>query len=332
MTGLLLVLGFVGLLLLGAPVAVALALPAIVYTLLPGVGIPAVMAAHTMTYSLDSFPLLAVPLFILVGALMNQTGITTRLFDVAQALVSHWRGGLCHVNVLASLVFSGSSGAALADVAGLGKMEIEAMRRAHYQPGFACAVTLASATIGPMFPPSIPLVIFATVAEASAVRLLLAGVVPALLTAVALMATIAVLARRRNFAADEERASWNRIRASLTSALPALLTPAILIGGMLAGVFTATEAAAVTVVYILLIAAFVYRVLTWETLKAATRETEAQALDQKQRAARLAELQAAVLEAERAEVECCLRDGLPLRGDLDPRSWLLIAGPEPRPE
>lgn len=273
MTGLLLVLAFVALLLLGIPVAVALALPAIVYTLLPGVGIPMVMAPHTMTYSLDSFPLLAVPLFILVGALMNQTGITTRLFDVAQALVSHWKGGLCHVNVLASLVFSGSSGAALADVAGLGKMEIQAMRRANYQPGFACAVTLASATIGPLFPPSIPLVIFATVAEASAVRLLLAGVVPALLTTLALMATIAILARRRNFAADEERASWNRIRASIRSALPALLTPAILIGGMLAGVFTATEAAAVTVVYILLISAFVYRVLTWETLAAATRET-----------------------------------------------------------
>jgi tripartite ATP-independent transporter DctM subunit len=273
MTALLLVLGFIALLLLGAPIAIALALPAIVYTLLPGVGIPPVMAAHTMTYSLDSFPLLAVPLFILVGALMNQTGITVRLFDVAQTLVSHWRGGLCHVNVLASLVFSGSSGAALADVAGLGKMEIQAMRRAGYEPGFACAVTLASATIGPMFPPSIPLVIFATVAEASPIRMLLAGVVPALLTTAALMATIALLARRRGFDADEERASWRRIRASVTSALPALLTPVILMGGMLAGVFTATEAAAVTVVYILLISAFVYRVLTWQSFAAATRET-----------------------------------------------------------
>lgn len=273
MTAALLIGGFVGLLLLGVPIAVALALPAIVYAVLTGMGFPPLMAAHTMTYSLDSFPLLAVPLFILVGALMNQTGITMRLFGVAQALVSHWRGGLCHVNVLASLVFSGSSGAALADVAGLGKMEIQAMRRSGYQPGFACAVTLASATVGPMFPPSIPLVIYAAVAEASAVRLLLAGIVPALLTAGVLMLTIAVIARRRHFKADEARAPLAEVAASVRGALPALLTPVILIGGMLSGLFTATEAAAVTVLYILLISAYPYRVLSWQSLTAATRET-----------------------------------------------------------
>lgn len=273
MSAVLLIGGFVALLLLGAPIAVALALPAIVYAVLSGMGVPPLLAAHTMTYALDSFPLLAVPLFILVGALMNQTGITMRLFGLAQTLVSHWRGGLCHVNVLASLVFSGSSGAALADVAGLGKMEIQAMRRAGYQPGFACAVTLSSATIGPMFPPSIPLVIFASVAEASAVRLLLAGIVPALLTAVVLMLTIAVIARRRDFQADHARASLRDVAGSFRSALPALLTPVILIGGMLTGVFTATEAAAVTVLYILVISAYPYRVLSWATLSAATRET-----------------------------------------------------------
>ena len=272
MIGLLLVAGFVLLLVLGAPILVALAVPAIVYTLLPATGTPATMGAHVMTYSLDSFPLLAVPLFILVGALMNATGLTMRLFQVAQALVSHWRGGLCHVNVLASLVFSGSSGAALADVAGLGKIEIEAMRKSGYTRGFACALTLASATIGPMFPPSIPLVIFATVAEASAVRLLLAGIVPALLTAGALMLTVALLARRRRFPVEAARPPGGEIAALVWHAVPALLTPVILIAGMVSGVFTATEAAAVTVVYILLISALVYRVLTWSTLSVATRE------------------------------------------------------------
>jgi len=273
MIGFLLVLGFLLLLVLGAPVVVALAVPAIVYTLLPAIGIPATMGAHTLTYSLDSFPLLAVPLFILVGTLMNQSGITTRLFRVAESLVSHWRGGLCHVNIVASLVFSGSSGAALADVAGLGNMEIQAMKKAGYRPEFASALTAASATIGPMFPPSIPLVIFATVAEASAVRLLLAGILPALLTAGALMVAVALLARWRGFPAGDRPAALAQVLQRVKSALPALLTPVILIAGMLSGIFTATEAAAVTVVYILLISAFVYRVLTWDILKAVSRET-----------------------------------------------------------
>lgn len=273
MIGILLVAGFLLLLALGVPIAVALALPAIIYSVLPATGMPFTMAAHTITHSLDSFPLLAVPLFILVGTLMNQSGITTRLFRVAHALVSHWKGGLCHVNVVASLVFSGSSGAALADVAGLGNMEIRAMKKAGYRPEFACALTAASATVGPMFPPSIPLVIFATVAEASAVRLLLAGIVPALLTAAALMLTVAVLAWQRGFPVDEQRAPLAEILGSVRSALPALLTPVILIAGMLSGIFTATEAAAVTVVYILLISAFVYRVLTWEGLVEVSKDT-----------------------------------------------------------
>lgn len=273
MTGLLLVLGFLVLLILGTPIVVALAIPAIIYTVVPATGTPLSMGAHIMTHSLDSFPLLAVPLFILVGNLMNESGITARLFRVAHVLVSHWRGGLCYVNIVSSLVFSGSSGAALADIAAMGNMEIQSMKRAGYTPEFACALTAASATIGPMFPPSIPLVIFATVAEASPVRLLLAGIVPALLTAVALMACVAFLAWKRDYPVDLERPSLRNVVASVKSALAALLTPIILIVGMLSGVFTATEAAAVTVIYILLISAFVYRVLTWSTLVDATRET-----------------------------------------------------------
>jgi tripartite ATP-independent transporter DctM subunit len=273
MSGLLLVLAFVLLLLLGVPVAFALIIPAAAYLLWPTSGLPLLTALHTITHSLDSFPLLAVPLFILVGNLMNHSGITTRLFHFASVLVSHWRGGLCHINILTSLVFSGSSGAALADIGGVGNMEIQAMRAAGYSPAFASAVTVASATIGPMFPPSVPIIIYATVAEASAVKLLVAGILPALLAVVALMVQTAYLARRRDFPVGEGRPSLRVAVDAFKSALPALLTPVVLIAGLLFGVFTATEAAAATVAYILLINAFVYRELTWARLVRATRET-----------------------------------------------------------
>lgn len=273
MIGLLLVFGFVVLLILGVPVAFALIVPAVIYILWPGTGLPPSMAVHTVTHSLDSFPLLAVPLFILVGNLMNFSGITTRLFQFASTLVSHWRGGLCHVNILTSLVFSGSSGAALADIGGVGNMEIKAMKDAGYKSDFAAALTIASATIGPIFPPSVPLIIFATVAETSAVKLLLAGILPALLTVVALMMLTAFLAWRRKYPVGMVRPPLGQLFAAFKSALPALLTPVILIAGMLLGVFTATEAAAVTVVYILLVSAFIYKELTWSKFVTASRET-----------------------------------------------------------
>lgn len=273
MTGLLLVLGFVMLLLLGVPVAFALMLPAIIYIAWPAADLPLLMAVHTVTYSLDSFPLLAVPLFVLVGNLMNLSGITTRLFRFVSALVSHWAGGLCHVNILASLVFSGSSGAALADIGGIGSMEIKAMTDAGYKPGFASALTVASATIGPIFPPSIPLIIFATVAETSAVKLLLAGIVPALLTVVVLVSFTAFLAWKRSYPVGIGRTSFKENLTIFKSALPALLTPVILIAGMMSGVFTATEAAGVTVVYILLVDIFLYKELNWGRLVNACRET-----------------------------------------------------------
>jgi tripartite ATP-independent transporter DctM subunit len=271
MTGILLVGAFLALLFLGIPIAIALILPAVVYMLASGMPLSA--AVHTLTYSLDSFPLLAVPLFILVGNLMNVSGITTRLFAFASTLVAHWRGGLCHINILTSLIFSGSSGAALADIGGVGNMEIRAMREGGYRPEFASALTIASATIGPIFPPSIPLIIYASVAETSAVNLLLAGIVPALLATVALMVMTAFLAHSRGYPGGTERASLAQIYASFRSALPALLTPVVLIAGMLSGIFTATEAAAVTVVYILLLNLLVYREMTRAHFMEATRET-----------------------------------------------------------
>jgi tripartite ATP-independent transporter DctM subunit len=270
-TGILLVVGFLVLLFLGVPIAIALILPAILYILASGMPLSA--AVHTLTYSLDSFPLLAVPLFILVGNLMNFSGITTRLFRFASTLVAHWRGGLCHINILTSLIFAGSSGAALADIGGVGNMEIKAMREGGYKPEFASALTIASATVGPIFPPSIPLIIYASVAETSAVNLLLAGIVPALVAVVALMTMTVFLAHRRGYPGGTTRASVGELLGSLRSALPALLTPVVLILGMLSGIFTATEAAAVTVVYILLLNLLIYREMTWPRFLEATRET-----------------------------------------------------------
>jgi len=271
MTGLLVILGFIALLLWGMPIAFALLIPSAIYIL--ATGMPTMMLAHIPTFALDSFPLLAVPLFILVGNLMNSAGITTRIFDFANDLVSHWRGGLAQVNILASLVFSGSSGAALADIGGIGAMEVKAMREAGYPPKFAAALTVASATVGPIFPPSIPLIIYGAVAEVSAVRLLLSGILPALLTVAFLMVFTYALSVRRNYPRGMRKPQIRQVAASFWRALPALLTPVIMIGGMLLGIFTATEAAAVTVAYILLISVVAYRSFKWTQLITATIST-----------------------------------------------------------
>ena len=154
-------------------------------------GTPLIVMAQRMTKSIsDSFPLLAVPFFIFAGNLMNAGGITERIFGFARVLFGHFRGGLGYVNVVASVIFSGMSGSALADAGGLGNMEIKAMRDAGYDDGFAGAVTVSSSVIGPLIPPSIPMVIYGVLADVSIGRLFLGGVIPGLLTSVALMTLI----------------------------------------------------------------------------------------------------------------------------------------------
>ena len=271
MIGLLLLGSFLLLMLLRLPIAFALAIPAVTYILYAG--FPVTMVAHRMTLALDSVPLLAVPLFILVGSLMNQSGMTTHIFRFASDLVSHWRAGLAQVNILVSLIFSGTSGAALADIGGVGQMEIRAMVERGYKRSFAAALTAASATVGPIFPPSIPLIIYAAVAEVSALRVLIAGIVPALVTVVLLMVATGILARFRQLPASEGAPSLRQIFAHFASAFPALLTPVVLISGMLLGVFSPTEAAAVTVGYILLISVFIYRGLTFRGFIEASIDT-----------------------------------------------------------
>ncbi len=221
-------------------------------------GIPAGIIPQKIANAANSFPLLAAPLFILMGNIMNSAGVTDRIFAFATACVGWLRGGLCHANILASVIFAGMSGSAVADAGGVGTLEIKAMRKEGYDAETAAAITAASATIGPIIPPSLPMVIYGVSADVSIGALFLAGVIPGLLMAGALMAMVAELARRRDMPRHPfpgtrdlwiayKRAHW------------ALMTPVILFGGMVGGLFTPTEAAGVATVYALILGLFVYR-------------------------------------------------------------------------
>ncbi|NDW05276.1 TRAP transporter large permease [Jiella pacifica] len=250
-----------GLIILGVPVAIALAGSSLVFLLVDG-HVPSVVVAHRMVNGVDSFPLLAVPFFILAGNLMNTAGITERIFDFAKALVGWMRGGLGHVNIGASVIFAGMSGAAVADAGGLGAIEIKAMRDAKYDPGFAVGITAASSTIGPIIPPSLPMVIYGVVAGASIGQLFAAGFVPGLLMAVALMIMVAIYARRRGYPRDQAF-SIPVLGRSFLRAFLALLTPVIIVGGILTGAFTPTEAAIAACAWAMFLGVVVYRTLNW---------------------------------------------------------------------
>jgi tripartite ATP-independent transporter DctM subunit len=230
------------------------------------------LAVQRMVDGLNSFPLLAVPLFILAAAILNSAGITHHLFGFARSLVGHIRGGLGHVNVLASLFFSGMSGSALADAGGLGKIEIEAMREAGYDDDFAGAVTASSSLIGPLVPPSITMVLYGVIANVSIGQLFLGGLVPGVLCALALMVMVYLVALHRDYPRDP-KSTMSEIGALFWKSLPALLTPLVIIGGIFSGYFSPTEAAAVTVLYAILIDLVFYRELTWRRLWDAAYET-----------------------------------------------------------
>jgi tripartite ATP-independent transporter DctM subunit len=269
--GLLVILGFVFLALVRVPVFIALALPASLYVLASGR--PLLFPANRMVRILDSFTLLAIPLFIYVGSLMNHGDVTDKIFEFADSIVGHWSGGLAQVNIVTSLIFSGISGSALADIGGVGRVLIRTMTNAGYDPDFSAAITSSSATIGPIFPPSIPLIIFGIIAQVSVLQLLIAGAGPAIVTVVLLMAWTAYLARARDLPSNDERAPVSQIARSFLVALPALLTPIVLIAGMLGGYFSPTEAAGVTVLYILVINVALYRIADLEYLWTAAVET-----------------------------------------------------------
>ncbi|MBI4842268.1 MAG: TRAP transporter large permease [candidate division NC10 bacterium] len=240
-------------------IALGMVVSTSVYCLVKGITL--VEVVETMVIGFDNqFILLAIPLFVLSARVMNIGGITTRIFNFADSAVGFLRGGLAHVNVVGSIIFSGMTGSALADASGLGLMEIKAMEDGGYERPFACAVSAATATIGPIIPPSIPMVIFSLLSGASLGNLFLGGVIPGLIMGGAMMIYIALVAGRRNYPVGE----WQGFRALLTAfgqSLLALLTPVILLGGIYSGVFTPTEAGAAAALYAMVLAMVVYREL-----------------------------------------------------------------------
>ncbi|WP_170774997.1 TRAP transporter large permease [Ruegeria lacuscaerulensis] len=211
---------------------------------------------------MDSFPLMAIPFFMLAGELMNRGGITIRLVEFSQALMGHLRGGLAHVNVLSSILFAGLSGSAVADTSALGSMLIPAMEKQGYTRRFAAAITAASSVIGPIIPPSGIMIIYAYVMGESVAALFLAGIVPGVMVGVGLMLMIKVMADKYDFPVASRKYTWGERRQASLKAFFPLLTPVIILGGILGGIFTPTEAAAVAVGYAFIIGFFVLRTLT----------------------------------------------------------------------
>ena len=310
---LLLVGGFLVLMLIGVPVAIAMAVASVLYLVFYNVA-PDIIAAQRMIAGVESFPLLAVPFFILAGNLMNSAGVTGRIYSFAVALVGWMKGGLAQVNIIGSVIFSGMSGTALADAAGIGTIEIKAMKEHGYPVEVAVGVTAASATLGPIFPPSLPFVIYGMMANVSIGALFMAGIVPGVVMTVLMMLTVAIFAYRHGWGSDTPFEIKRLLAASVEilivlavpvaiyllmlaglslnisvgialvvliavdwyfdfSAVMALMTPVILIGGMTMGWFTPTEAAVAAVLWSLFLGLVRYRTMTLSSLARATFDT-----------------------------------------------------------
>ncbi|TQV67738.1 TRAP transporter large permease [Exilibacterium tricleocarpae] len=247
----------------------------IVFALLIGPGVSLLVDDQEMFFTallsrlyngIDSFPLMAVPFFILAGELMNAGGITRSIVHFSQAMIGHFRGGLAQMNILSSVLFAGLSGSAVADTSALGKMLIPAMEQNGYSRRFAAAVTAASSVIGPIIPPSGIMILYAFIMNVSVGGLFAAGIVPGVLICIGLMLVTRHLAKTRNYPVAAEKATWSERGAVLRRTILPLLTPVILLGGILLGVFTPTEAAAVAAFYAFLISVLITRSLGWEQL------------------------------------------------------------------
>jgi C4-dicarboxylate transporter DctM subunit len=261
---LLLFLIMVALMIIGVPVFLSMGLTAVAAFFAWGRGDALITAAMKMYEQTTQPTLLAIPFFILAGNLMNTGGITRRIFRFANALVGRFTGGLGYVSVIASVIFSGMSGSAVADAVGLGQLQIQAMTENGYDRKFASAVTAAGSTIGPVIPPSIPFVLYAALTGVSTARLFLAGFAPGFLMAVALMIAVFFIARLRQYPKGA-KAGWKEIGKSFLDGLAPLLTPVILIGGILGGFFTPTEAAIIASFYALVLG-FAYREIKLKSL------------------------------------------------------------------
>ncbi|WP_319242038.1 TRAP transporter large permease [uncultured Propionivibrio sp.] len=239
----------------GAPIYVLMGLAGAAFAYVTDINL--IVIPQKFTKAADSFPLLAAPMYILMGSLMNSSGVTERIFRFATVCVGWWKGGLCHANILGSVIFAGMSGSAVADAGGIGVIEIKAMRDAGYDGETAAAITAASATIGPIIPPSLPMIIYGVSAETSIGNLFLGGVIPGLLMAAALMVMVRALAIRKNLP-SAPIPGRQEIWGAFVGAFPALMCPVVLFGGMMTGFFTPTESAGVAAFYALLVG-FYYR-------------------------------------------------------------------------
>jgi C4-dicarboxylate transporter DctM subunit len=258
-------IAFLATLLLGIPVAFCLGITALV-ALLAG-DVPLSLMAQRIFTGIDSFPLMAVPFFVLAGELMNRGGTTLRLIGFANVLVGRIRGGLAHTNIVASMFFGGISGSAVADASAIGTVMVPGMVRAGYDKGFSAAVTAASSTMGPIIPPSIFMVIMGVTTGLSIGALFAAGIIPGLLIGFSMMGLSYYLAIRRNYPRVEEPFTLSYFWVNFKAAGPALIAPLIILGGILGGIFTPTEAAAVAVLYAFFLGVAVYRELDWRSLK-----------------------------------------------------------------
>ena len=258
---------------LGIPVALSMALTAMLFFVGLGEMQNLTMVAQRMYSSTTGFTLLAIPFFIMAGNLMNTGGVTTRIFRFASAMCGHLWGGLAQVVIFAAVIMSGMTGAAVAEAAGLGMLSMKALPERGFGRAFTAAITGAAATIGPVIPPSIPFVIYGTLTGVSVAQLFVAGFVPGIMMAVAMGIAVYFISKARNYP-RQPRASLKEVAASFADSILAILTPVIIIGGILSGVFTPTEASVVACVYALILGMFVYKEvkltdlprILWETV------------------------------------------------------------------
>jgi tripartite ATP-independent transporter DctM subunit len=243
--------------LLGMPIAFCLGMSSLMYLLAVG-NIPLHGIAQKMIYASDNFLLIAIPLFILAAHVMNATDSTERIFDFANSLVGHITGGLAHVNVISNMIFAGMSGSALADMAGLGVLQIDAMTKAGYDKDFSVAVSASAATIGPIIPPSIPFVLYCWIAGVSVGEIFMAGFLPGCLMGLLMMVVSYVISKRRNYPKLPRARMSEILRAFVRTVFP-LMAPVIILGGIYSGAFTATEAAMVATVYAIMLGVFVFK-------------------------------------------------------------------------
>lgn len=262
---------FLLLMVVGAPVGYIFYFVGGLYLVTNGVNLGAVV--QKMGSSMNSINMVAVPMFIFAGTFMNHLNLTDSIFNAIMVTpVGRRKGGLAQVNVVASLVFAGMSGAALADIGGLGKIEIKAMCNAGYSLEDATGITLASSTLGPLFPPSIPLMLYALYAEQSGIRMLAAGILPAILMCILFMATVSFIARKKNWPVYDGPSEFKTRLRIFIKGIPGFMVPILLLAGMYSGKFASSELAAVCSAIALFIAAFFYRSVSWRTFVNAAKE------------------------------------------------------------